>query len=282
MKILDGISPLAMPLEWRCDVQASIRAEDPPKPAPTPEPAATPSATPPTSPDPTAASAAGGFARRIDELIGNWRGEQRAHQSTQDALAQANETIAALRAGRPDPHAAATHTATPTGGATPPGTRLMTQAEIDATANARAVEIAAQTELNRRSLEVAQSGIAKFGQQEWQSKMGGFGTLGGIPPHVLEAAVATGRPAEVLYALASDLNQAYTVFKLPPATAAIEVAKLSGTALSPAPVTGLGNPVNGRVRDGGTPAPIDLSDEKVPIDEWMRERNKQVAERDRI
>jgi len=100
---------------------------------------------------------------------------------------------------------------------------------------------------------------------------------------VLEIATELDAGSEVIYHLGNTPDEAARIASLPPLKQASELTRLEAKLTAPPPPKKLTaspppvEPINGR----GGKASVDLNDKSVPIDVWMREREKQVAERGR-
>lgn len=161
-----------------------------------------------------------------------------------------------------------------------------TTEQIDAMISERAHLVASQTAFNTRCNEAAARGASKF--PDWQMRLNGLTQLidQTDPRSVqqynlfLEAALETGDAEAIIHRLGSDLNEAARVLGMSPVKMAMEVGKLADgkggePSKAPKPIRPVGStsPVTGLKPDdperGG----------EMKIDDWMRARNKQAAER---
>lgn len=102
--------------------------------------------------------------------------------------------------------------------------------------------------------------------------------------NLADAASETGKAAEVLHYLGSDLAKAQQIINLPPARMGVELAKIAAKLeneeggennVSKAP-----NPIKPQVRGTGTVGKPTLYEaDKMSTKEWIQERNRQLRER---
>ncbi len=280
---LDYLAPLGA--IWICPVQYSILGQqsggdppaaevvaateaspDPSPPAPPLDPAdaaADAAADPPEPPAAPAAPAAPTPAadwkdRRIATLTARLREEQR-----QKAAAPADSP--------PAPAPAAD------------------QAELDRLVTARAAEMSAVDEFNRRCSEVVDAG--KAAHPDFLDRVNDlkglvdFGNLAEATNYnqFLLAALETGEAPTLLHRLGGNLNEAMRLLALSPMKMAVELTKMV-TAAPPAETSGAPRPIR---PPGGAPAgsrdPIAPDDperaDRLTTAEWMRRRNAQEAAR---
>ncbi len=146
---------------------------------------------------------------------------------------------------------------------------------------AMAAQIAAQNRFNEqvqaevlRGRDPARGGHADFDQVA--SNLQRFGEL---PRTFVEAALATGKGAEVMYHLGGDIAEADRILSMPPIQQAVALATLAGT-IKPVVakiVTSAPNPVSPRVGGGNTSTTPSLEDEKMSTADWIALREKQLA-----
>lgn len=162
-----------------------------------------------------------------------------------------------------------------------------TPEQIDGMIAERANLVAQQTTFNNSCNEAAARGAAQY--SDWQVKLNGLTQLidQTDPRSVqqynlfLEAALETGNAEQIIYRLGGNLNEAARVLGMSPMKMAMEVGKLAEgkrdgkPSGAPKPIRPVGStsPVSGARPDdperGG----------EMPIDEWMKARNKQAVER---
>lgn len=102
------------------------------------------------------------------------------------------------------------------------------------------------------------------------------GSLGILDPSVVEDALSTDAPHEVLYALGKDPDEGMRLAKLPRNKRIAEFVKMTMKTPAKPQISKAAAPIK---TVGGTPArDFDLTDEKVDMDEWVRQRNKQIEQ----
>jgi hypothetical protein len=154
---------------------------------------------------------------------------------------------------------------------------------------ARARELSAIQDFNRRCDETALAGRAAFGEVEFNGRINNLQKLvdHSDPASVqaynslLIAAIDTGEGPKVLHALGADLNEAQRILALAPTKMAVELTR---RALAPQPeVSAAPKPItpvrgNGGSHSAITPDDADRADH-LSTSEWMRRREAQVRER---
>ena len=90
-----------------------------------------------------------------------------------------------------------------------------------------------------------------------------------------EAVIETGAGAKVLHALGKDPDEAARIAALPPMKQAVALEQLAAKLRAPKPVSGAPKPIT--PVNGKAATPSGLVD-NLPMDEWVRRRNKQIAE----
>lgn len=99
----------------------------------------------------------------------------------------------------------------------------------------------------------------------------------GYSNSVIEAALATGAPADVLYQLGKNPDEAERIFSLPPVRMAVELGKLASTPKPAAPKPPISSapppikPLNSK------PQAVEKDPEKMSDAEWLEWRETQVA-----
>ena len=161
-----------------------------------------------------------------------------------------------------------------------------TQEQINQIINERANLVASQTAFNTRCNDAASRGASKF--PDWQTKLTGLTQLVDSTDErsvqqynlFLEAALETGDAENIIYRLGSNLNEAARVLGMSPMKMAMEVGKLGEgkgkePSKAPKPIRPVGStsPVTGVKPDDPERG------QEMAIDEWMKARNKQAAER---
>jgi flagellar biosynthesis/type III secretory pathway protein FliH len=163
-------------------------------------------------------------------------------------------------------------------------------AAIEARAQALAAERVAQQEFNRRCNEAAIAGRAAFGEAAFNERIQNLTQLvdkqdpASVASYTtfIDATLETGEAPRLLYQLGADLNEAARLLALPPVKMALELAKLAvkpapaEPSKAPKPIT----PIGGK---GAANESIDPTDPEragsLSTAEWMRRREKQIAER---
>lgn len=233
-----------------------VAAAPEPAPAPAPEPAPAPAPAAPAEPMISQEV----FQRRISQLTA-----QKA-----EAEARAAE-LAARQAQQPTPPAE--------GGAPVP------PQDLEAEVNRRAMQLADAQSFNAKANNINSAGVTKY-QDFGQSVVAINSTFGNMPRDFIEQVAAAGgndaEAADIIYHLGKDLNAAGRLLTLSPSARAVEIVKYASdlrTKARPAPVVSQAPaPITPVVGNGGTTsAPKDLSDPKLPIEEFVRIRKEQRA-----
>lgn len=165
--------------------------------------------------------------------------------------------------------------------------RAYTAEQIDAMVTERAQLVATQTAFNTRCNDAASRGVSRF--PDWQVKLNGLTQLidqtdaRSIQQYnmFLEAALETGDAEGIIYRLGSNLNEAARVLALSPMKMAMEVGKL-GEGKNDVKPSGAPKPI----RPVGSTSPVTGARPDDPerggemnINDWMKAREKQAAER---
>lgn len=155
--------------------------------------------------------------------------------------------------------------------------KTYTEEEVDRRARTRAEEIAHQAVLTKACNDLFAKGVEthKDGFVEARdSLVNAFGDTLEARPDFLEALTELPNGHEVFFALAKDLDHAAEVLSLPSAKMGLRLAQLSADvgktkprqlSNAPAPIT----PVRGAAH-----AQLDIDDPDLPIEEFMKRRNK--------
>jgi hypothetical protein len=154
----------------------------------------------------------------------------------------------------------------------------ITEAEIQH----RAAQIAAEGAFTEQANRVWSKGNTDY--QDFGAKVTALSTsMGGLPRSFLEAAFETGSPERVIYELGKDLNKAYEIMSLPGPRQAVALARFAHGLAAPAPaapVSGAPPPVQPVIGSGGSKGTQSLEDEDMPIEQWMKVREKQLKNGD--
>lgn len=224
--------------------------------APTPEPAAA---------APAAPSPGAGAQERIAELVAQRHAEKRAREAAEARAQLAEQLLEQLGQGRQEPGQQAAPQGTP----------------VDPQELARSM--AADMRFAEQCNAVVRDG--RVAKPDFDAKLTSLKQLagGGLPRSIAEAALATGKAADVIYALGSDANLADRVLGLPPLEQAVELARLAGSVSSAKPTAAPSSapaPIAPAIGGGGSSSATKSSySEGLSIDEWMALREKEVAGR---
>lgn len=146
---------------------------------------------------------------------------------------------------------------------------------------AMAQQIANQNEFNRQVQEEVLRGRdpARGGHADFDQVAANLQRFGELPRTFVEAALATGKGAEVMYHLGGDIAEADRILSMPPIQQAVALATLAQT-IKPTvakTVTSAPNPVMPKVGGGRTAGTPSLEDEKMSTADWIALREKQLA-----
>lgn len=196
--------------------------------------------------------------RRLATLTRQRQEAERRAALAERRAAEAEAREAVLRTGQPAPTSAAQ-----------PGPNDELQARFDA---------AVQDEAARRQFDADCNVIYTKGTEQFPdftTRIQQFQKIGGLQPEMVQVALELGNPHEVLYQLATDLDEAARIAELPPlrmATALTkfvegkERAKVRQVSKASEPITPL----------TGTAAPAEKSPEQMTTAEWMVWRKGQI------
>lgn len=174
---------------------------------------------------------------------------------------------------------------------TPAPTQGTTPAPVpdQAIVEARARELAAIQDFNRRCDDTALTGRAQFGEEAFNGRINNLQKLvdQSDPASVtaynalLLAAIDTGEGAKVLHSLGADLNEAQRILGMQPTKMAVELTKRAiapptETSEAPKPITPIGS--RGTPHTAIEPDDPDKADH-LSTAEWMRRREKQVSDK---
>lgn len=143
-----------------------------------------------------------------------------------------------------------------------------------------AADIAAQNEFNRQV--GAEVGRGRTLHQDFDQVAANLQRFGELPRSFVEAAMATGKGAEVIYQLGNDVIEADRILSLPPMQQAVALATLATGIKAPEPpktVTSAPAPVVPKVSGGRTINTPTLEDENLPIADWIKLREKNLPKR---
>ncbi len=158
----------------------------------------------------------------------------------------------------------------------------LTPEDVQKQARVMAAQMAAETKLNdacATAAELASKSNPKF-WEEWTAAIDAEDGAGAPPRVFLEHVVELDNPDAVLNALAKDSIKLERLYHMTPAKQAIELAKMSeslkkpvkAVSKAPAPIEPVG---------GNRGSPGVLTD-NMPVDDWIAQRNKQIANNPRM
>lgn len=247
-------------------------------------PPATPPATPPTAPPPAEPPApetppvTPPVAVAPPEPV-DWK-VARIAELTAKVNAKQRE-LDALKAAPPTP---ATPPVAPIAGETPE--------QFDARVNARAAELAAAESWDRQCIAVAEAGNKEF--PDFGDRLKAVqGVVNAHDPiesaqfnQLISAAIETGEAHKLIHQLGETPGEVTRLMRLPPLKMAMEVAKAAakfGASAPAEPPSGAPKPIvpvgsKGNHYDG-IKADDAANGTKLPIGEWMKQREAQVRER---
>lgn len=143
-----------------------------------------------------------------------------------------------------------------------------------------AAQIAANNAFNEKVAgEVARG---RAGHQDFDQIAANLQRFGELPRTFVQAAMATGKGAEVMYHLGGDIAEADRILSLEPIEQAVALAALAGTIKAPEPpkkVTSAPPPVTPKVGSGAGRNTPSLEDNNLPIADWIKLREKSLPKR---
>ena len=190
------------------------------------------------------------FQKRIDELTREkWEARREAQAAT--ALAEA------LRSQKPDD-------------GTPPA---IPQTDLDAMVTRRAAEMREAEAFNEACNTTYQKG--KEALPDFDDAVKGYQLLGGLDDRreFLEAINSLPNGSQIFYHLGKNLDEGAHVLSLSPVKMALELTKLSQKLSKAPPVSKAPAPI----KPLGGSASHDGDPEKMPMSEWVKWREKQLA-----
>lgn len=147
----------------------------------------------------------------------------------------------------------------------------------DDVVRAKAEELVRAKQFNDDCNRAYEAGKSEY--PDFDDTLRNYQMLGGLPPALVEAALATEKPHEVLYRLGKDPEEAARVMSMAPTRMAVELAKIAyANPSKPKPVSKAPAPIT-PVDSAGAKVTADLSDEKLSMSEWIRLREQQRAKR---
>lgn len=160
----------------------------------------------------------------------------------------------------------------------PPAQPIRREAPQDL--QAMAAQIAAQNEFNKQVGEEVQRGRGVH--QDFDQVAANLQRFGELPRTFVEAALATGKGADVMYALGSDIAEADRILSMGPMQQAVALAQLAGGLKAPEPpkkVTSAAAPITPKVGGGSGKNTPSLDDPNMPVADWIKLREKNLPKR---
>jgi hypothetical protein len=164
------------------------------------------------------------------------------------------------------------------------------QADVEARAAQLADERTTANDFNSRCNATFEAGKAAY--PDFADKLGAFQNLGGLGQHIdfVKDVISLPNGPQVLYSLASDLDQAAYVLGLPPRAQAMALANLasnlassapvarSATVTAQAPVTAPSRapPPTKPIAGKASQAPADIYDPRISMDAFIKARSKKA------
>ncbi len=144
--------------------------------------------------------------------------------------------------------------------------------------NAMAQQIAANNEFNKQVGDEVAKG--RTSHADFDSVAANLQRFGELPRTFVEAAMATGKGAEVMYHLGGDIAEADRILSLSPIQQAVALASLAGGLKAPEPakiITSAPAPVTPKVGGGSKTNTPALTDPDIPIADFIKMREKDLA-----
>lgn len=195
------------------------------------------------------------YERRIDKLT--------AEKHDADRALKAAEAALAALSGKPTSEATSTTTQA----------EVVPASEVERLANVRAAELASKATFDAKCNSIYNNGVAKF-KDDFKTATTALNQNIGMTPAFIEAADATGMPADIINALGKDLDEAARIMALPPIQMAVELTKLTSRLTAPTRVSRAPEPIQ-PITSRAPANPDELRDD-LPIEEWMRRRTAQT------
>lgn len=222
---------------------------------------------PPATPQPDPAQ------RRVNQLVAErWAERRRAEAAEQQSRLlqeQLNQTRQALQA-QPQVDA--------DGNPIAPPAQRQPPVQQPQDLQAMAAQIAAQNEFNKQVGDEVSRG--RTIHQDFDQVAANLQRFGELPRTFVEAAIATGKGADVMYHLGSDIAEADRILSMPPMQQAVALAQLAGGLKAPEPVkkaTSAPAPITPKIGGGNGKNTPTLEDPNMPVADWIKMRDKQLA-----
>lgn len=173
---------------------------------------------------------------------------------------------------------------------------LQTQPQVDTDGQPQAQpirQVAPQPDLQQMAAQIAANNAfnekvageiarGRTGHQDFDQVAANLQRFGELPRTFVQAAMATGKGAEVMYHLGGDIAEADRILSLEPIEQAVALAALAGTIKAPEPpkkVTSAPAPVTPKVGSGAGRNTPSLEDNNLPIADWIKLREKSLPKR---
>lgn len=150
---------------------------------------------------------------------------------------------------------------------------LPKDAEIEALAEQKAIELAKMKAYNDRANDIYKSGCDKF--PDFPQKLEALKEVGNISVPFVEAVDDTGDAENILYYLGKNPDEAQRIMDLPPHRMGTALGKLSAKLAAPPPPKPQSKapapikPISGKAK-------AEQTDEQMPIDEYMRREDARM------
>ena len=198
------------------------------------------------------------FQKRIDKLTA----KNSALQQQLETELSRQRTAAATRE---DPNAATGARKAPSSG------------QVDPEVMRLATQIVATEEFNKKCNNLVSDGQEKFEDfDEALTNMRSVGAVGpGADPSFISAVFELKDPTKIFHELGKNPDEAARILSLTPTRQVIELARLEERLSKPKPVVISKTPKPITPLGGGSAkTPVDLNDDKLPMDKWLAEREK--------
>ena len=200
------------------------------------------------------------FQSRIDELTKNWREEERRREALEARLAE-------LEKGQRQPEEQQERPAD-----------VIPANMLDQLAEQKAQQIASQRQFDNDCNLTFMKGKAAF--PDFEEALGTFGALGGLSRDVVEDALATDNPHEILYELGKEPERALEIIRLPRNKRIAEMTKMTLKKPAAPSVSKAAAPI--KPVAGNTKTDFDYADDKADDSEWFSRRDKERRQAGRL
>lgn len=201
------------------------------------------------------------FQERINEVTAKTRAEERKRIMVEDQ----NKQLLAELAKRPKAEGASDG--------------KLTAEDVDRLASEKAQDIARANAFNAKCDAVFDKGVEVY--PDFKETLGTFNMLGGVNQPMLEAIIELEEPHKVIHYLGTNPDDASRVLRMAPTKMAIELAKLEASLNREVKKPVSKAPAPTRQVDSRAGSERDLDDPKVSMSEYIKRREKQLADRRR-